>query len=214
MRNLIFSGVLAIILGAQAMAGDLVVTVRDQKGTPVNGAIVTLETAAPGDTNQLTTTTQPPPSEVVIDQKGEQFASLTTLVRPGDSVRFRNSDKLLHHVYSFASINPFDILVRPGETTTATLYDKAGLAALGCNVHDDMLTYVYVSDAQFAAKTGEDGSARIVNAPVGGASLSVWHPSIAASGQSVNMEIAIAEQGGEIDVPVKTRRTRRQRNRY
>jgi len=202
----VISAVLIAALGAAAQAGELVVTVRDDKGAPVSDAVVTIDTA-PGQGRGA-------PMQAVIDQKNEAFTSHVTLLRPGDAIRFRNSDRVLHHVYSFAPINPFDMLVRPGETTAEIAFAKAGLAAVGCNVHDDMLTYIYVSDAAFAALTGPDGRARIVGAPSGEVTLGIWHPGAAAKGRSVERKTVLSDDGGAVEATIALRPVRRQRSRY
>jgi plastocyanin len=203
---LVTSAVLIAMLVPVVSAEELVVTVRDQKGTPVRDAVVTIDTAAPA--------ARAAQSTAVIDQKKEKFAALVTLLRPGDAAQFHNSDRVLHHVYSFSPVSPFDLLVRPGETTAQIAFAKAGVAAVGCNVHDDMLTYIYVSDAAFAALTGPDGKARIVGAPAGPVTLGVWHPAASAKGQMVFRDAVIAGEGAAVEATIALRPPRRQRSGY
>jgi plastocyanin len=201
--------VCALAQGAAAFAADLTVVVNDANGAPVADAVITLAPAAASieATPSATSTT-------VIDQQNESFGSLVSLIKPGDRVRFRNSDGFLHHVYSFARINPFDLHVRAEETSAETRYDKVGIAAIGCNVHDNMLTYVYVTDLPFAAKTDETGAARIVNAPEGYAALSVWHPRAKTRNQEIVSTISISSAPQEFEVTLALRPERRQSSRY
>ena len=56
------------------------------------------------------------------------------------------------------------------------VFDKPGVVALGCNVHDWMVAYVLVVDTPYFAKTGANGRARIANVPAGPYRLRLWHP--------------------------------------
>jgi len=201
--NRYFIGIFAALaaLAAPARAGDLTVVLRDENGAAIADAVIMLAAAAPADDHASRT--------LVVDQKGERFMSLVSLIRPGDSVRFQNSDPVLHHVYSFAPINPFDMLVRPDETTPETLYAEAGLAAIGCNVHDDMLTYVFVADMPFAAKTGADGRAKILGAPEGAADITVWHPRIKKRSQKETFPIVVSEGEETLEYAIALRPERR-----
>ncbi len=186
---------------AAGRATELDILLRDQRGAPVADAIVVLSADA---------AITPPSQTTLVDQKNEAFTSLVSLLRPGDSIRFHNSDKVLHHVYSFARLNPFDVHVRPGETTAEVLYATAGLAAIGCNVHDDMLTYAFVTDRPFAAKTGSDGRARILDAPEGETRLAIWHPRQQAKDQTIEADIVISgtEQSLEFTIDMRPERRR------
>lgn len=187
---------------APAGAGDITIMVHDADGAPVTNAIVTLSAADVQPAPHTSTTT-------IIDQQHEQFKSLVSLVRPGDKVRFHNSDAVLHHVYSFAPINQFDMLVRPAETTPETLYAAAGIAAIGCNVHDDMRTYVFVTGLPFAAMTGDDGRAKILSAPAGATELSVWHPLAKGRNQTMTSAIVIDSGAQEVTIEIALRPSRR-----
>ncbi len=197
----------AAMLAAQsAAAADFTVTVRDQTGAPIADAIVLLaagngEKARGGHAR-------------IVDQKNEKFLPFVSLLRPGDWLQFHNSDNVLHHVYSFSPLNPFDQHVRPDETTKSAIYDAVGVAAIGCNVHDDMLTYVYVTDLPFAAKTGPDGAARIVNAPAGETELAVWHPRAKTGEQKLAVPVALNGADQQIAVVLPLRPERRRSSRY
>jgi hypothetical protein len=47
--------------------------------------------------------------------------------------------------------------------------------AVGCNIHDQMITYFYVTDAPFVARSASDGRAH-VDLPAGSFDVRVWHP--------------------------------------
>ncbi|HXI87791.1 MAG TPA: hypothetical protein VNH64_10055 [Parvularculaceae bacterium] len=168
-----------------ALCADLRVEVRDTNGAPVENAIVALLT----DTKERPTHA---PQTYTIDQISEEFVPFVTLLRPGDSLQFRNSDKVLHQVYSFAPINRFEFEVHPGKTSPTTTYKAAGIASIGCNIHDHMLAYAVVSAAPFVAKTDATGVAIIRDAPLGASQLSVWHPLSRVTGRTVMQEVDVA----------------------
>ena len=49
---------------------------------------------------------------------------------------FPNLDPIMHHVYSFSATKPFEIKLYSGDPPTGILFDKPGVATLGCNIHD------------------------------------------------------------------------------
>lgn len=55
-------------------------------------------------------------------------------------------------------------------------FDKPGVVKLGCNIHDWMIGYIYVSESPYFAKTGHDGRAVLADLPAGRYRVRVWHP--------------------------------------
>ncbi len=91
---------------------------------------------------------------------------MTILPRAGRVV-FANNDKTKHQVYSFSPIKQFEITLAQGERSPSFAFDKAGVAVLGCNIHDHMIAYVFVSDSPWTALTGPDGRTVIADVPPG-----------------------------------------------
>lgn len=156
-----------------AFAGELIVHVTGERGTPVGDAVVSLRTA---DGNPA-----PPahaPTTRTIDQRNETFIPYVEIFRPGDRVLFRNSDTTRHHVYSFSPIRSFEFVIAPGQSAPAVLLDRVGEVAVGCNIHDQMITHLYISDAPWIARSAADGRVVFVDLPVGTYSVEVWHPQL------------------------------------
>ena len=82
----------------------------------------------------------------MIDQRNETFLPLVTIVRKGGQVIFTNNDTTMHQVYSFSPIKQFDFEIDEGRHSEPVVFDKPGVASIGCNIHDHMITYVYVAD--------------------------------------------------------------------
>jgi len=156
-------------LPAPAVAADLDVRVTDARGGAVADAVVTAVPRAGSP---------PLPAQSrlhVIDQKNETFIPYIEVFRPGDRVIFHNSDSTRHHAYSFAPARQFEFVLAPGERSAPLQLDQVGVIAVGCNIHDQMITYFYVTDAPFVARSTSDGRAH-VDLPAGSFDVRVWHP--------------------------------------
>jgi plastocyanin len=158
---------------ATAGAAGLGVRISDTRGHAVSDAVVTI---APQSGNSVSP--PPPPATRVIDQKNETFLPYIEVFRPGDKVVFRNSDNTRHHAYSFAPARQFEFVLAPGEISAPLQLDKLGVIAVGCNIHDQMITYLYVTDAPHVAHSGGDGIAQLSNLPKGDYAVRVWHPQL------------------------------------
>ena len=170
--------------GAQAAtAAALSVQVMDQRGKPVADAVVTLL----GDAG----TRAPAPRVHFIDQVGLTFVPYVDVLHPGDSVVFRNSDGTRHHVYSFSPVKAFDFVVDAGKRSEPLVLDKPGVVAVGCNIHDGMITYLYVTDAPVSGRTDAEGRVVFDGLPAGKFDVRVWQPRLPA-GRPDLRQVAIA----------------------
>lgn len=163
-------GLLAWCASEMAMAAQLSVGVSDRHGQPVADAVVTLlrrDGAMPRGTAPATQT---------IDQKDLTFLPYVAVFHPGDAVVFHNSDRTRHHVYSFSPVKTFEFVIAPRQAAPALTLERTGVVAVGCNIHDQMISYLYVTDAPWAAKTDASGRARFAGLPDGAYDVRVWHP--------------------------------------
>ena len=156
-------------------AAELTVQIVDVHRAPVADAVVTIVlkpgTAAP-------VVRPPAPETRIIDQKNETFIPYVEILRPGDSIVFHNSDHTRHHVYSFAPARQFEFVLTSGDSSTPLQLDHAGVVAVGCNIHDRMITYLYISDAPWIARSGADGRVAISALPPGDFEVHIWHPQL------------------------------------
>lgn len=72
----------------------------------------------------------------VIAQHDREFIPFATVVRTGTAVTFPNRDQVMHHVYSFSSAKSFQIKLYEGDPPNPIVFDKPGVVAVGCNIHD------------------------------------------------------------------------------
>ena len=173
------------------MAGAATVTVevRSSDGKPLAGAVVLIDTA------------RKPAGPIKFDyayemaQKNITFAPHVLIVPVGSTVTFPNRDKVRHHVYSFSKPKRFDLKLYGKEETRSVVFDKAGVVALGCNIHDAMSGFVLVVDTPYAMQTDANGRAAITGVPAGAASVRIWHPTIRTPDNMLSQPATVSATG-------------------
>lgn len=165
-------------------AAPVSVQVTDALGRALPEAVVLLEPLAGRAPVK-------PMPEAQIAQAKRQFRPRVTLITTGTAVSFPNFDTVRHHVYSFSKAKTFEIKLYAGVPGKPEVFDKPGIAVLGCNIHDRMAAWVVVADTPWHAMSGADGLARIAEAPAGAYQLSVWHAGLAADSAPVTRKVQI-----------------------
>ncbi len=151
------------------LAATVDARVTDAAGKPLADAVVY---AAP----LSGTPVGKPAHGVTIEQVDREFAPYVTAIQVGTRVTFPNRDPMRHHIYSFSPAKSFEIKLYSGDITREILFDKPGVVTLGCNIHDWMVGYVFVSEPPYFAKSDKNGAARLNDVPLGQYELKVWHP--------------------------------------
>lgn len=175
----------AAVACSAAGAATVEVSVVDQKGTPAANAVVALAPDAAAVASHVR-------ARSVIDQQHEMFLPLVVVVRKGGEVVFTNNDTTMHQVYSFSGVKQFQFEIDRSQVSKPVVFDKAGVAAIGCNIHDSMVAYVFVADAPFAAVTDAGGHAEFRDVPDGAWHASVWHPFLKAGKPPAPSALAVA----------------------
>ena len=178
--RLLISILAALLFSAPAFAGDLTVQVRDGSGQPVRDAVVTVHpnSGVPAGPIRF-------PWALRVSQQDLQFNPYVLIAPVGGTVSFPNLDRVRHHVYSFSRGNRFEIELYGRDQTRSHVFSAPGVAALGCNIHDQMLAYVKVVDTPWAARTGPTGDVVLTGVPAGGATLRIWHPRLTNRGNEI-----------------------------
>jgi plastocyanin len=154
-----------------ANAGKVSATIIDGKGQPLPDAVVYLVPSQP---------ILPVKSKhVVIDQVDKEFVPRVTIVQTGTAVDFPNHDNIRHQVYSFSPAKTFQLKLYSGRPSSPVVFDRSGLAVLGCNIHDHMIAWVLSVDTPWFARTDAQGRAQLSDMPVGKYEMLVWHPGMA-----------------------------------
>ena len=177
-RRLAGLGIAALLAAAPlaAAAADLTVTLSSGAKRPVADAVVTVEPLA-GTPAGPARFSWP----LVMSQQNLQFDPFVLIVPVGAEVAFPNRDTVRHHVYSFSPAKIFELKLYGREETRVVRFDKPGVVALGCNIHDGMSAFIVVVDTPYAGKSNAAGEAVIRNLPAGAARVTVWHPYLRAA---------------------------------
>lgn len=169
-------------LPAAGLAASFTLTLTDQDNNPVEDAVVYVLTV---DGQHQSST----PQTVAVDQVNEMFVPHVRATTVGSVVNFPNSDHVRHHIYSFSEAKTFEVPLYIGVPAEPTLFDKAGLVTLGCNIHDHMLGYILVLDTPWFAEV-RGGSGRIDNLPGGELAVKIWHPRL-ANAESIQRTVTL-----------------------
>jgi len=181
---------LLVFAPATAMAGDLMLTVRDATGRPVPNAVVMVKPAAGVPAGPIRF-----PWAYTVAQQNIQFDPFVLVVPVGAVVAFPNKDKVRHHVYSFSAGNKFELKLFGKDESRTVTFKAAGVAAIGCNIHDQMVGFIQVVDTPYAVKTDGAGLAAIRGIPAGPATVRVWHPWLRAPKNELVRKVTFAASG-------------------
>lgn len=178
-----------LLLPSIGQAATVNIDVRGADGQPLADAVVMIDTPAkPGGPIRF-----PWPYEMA--QHNIAFEPHVLVVPVGASVSFPNRDKVRHHVYSFSRPKKFDLKLYGKDETRSVVFDKAGVVALGCNIHDRMSGFVMVVDTPYAMRSDAAGHVAIAGVPPGGVTVRIWHPSIRAPDHILAQAATVAPAG-------------------
>lgn len=194
--NPLACGLSLLLCGAMAQAASLQVTVIDDKGRPVPHAVVFLESPDAARAAK-------PLANVEMAQKDKAFVPDTLVVTRGTSVQFPNRDTVRHHVYSFSPTKRFELKLYIGTPASPVVFDQAGVAVLGCNIHDEMIGWIAVVDTPYFGSTGADGQIRLNDVPEGNYRLRVWHSGMAVGAPALNVAQRLGAAGASASVVLK-----------
>ncbi len=160
---------LAALAAGASHAGALTLHLTDSAGKPLVDAVALLEPAGAKVPTK-------PMADVEIAQAKREFTTRLTLITVGTRALFPNFDTVRHHVYSFSPAKTFELKLYAGVPNVPVVFDKPGIAVLGCNIHDNMAAWVVVADTPWFARSAANGRARIEALPPGAYRLRLWHP--------------------------------------
>ena len=212
-RRAILACLLAMLPGL-GYAGELVVRTLDADGKPVADALVTVR-ARSGQPEPA----QAAPVQRTVDQRKLTFLPYLQAARPGDAIVFRNSDRTYHHVYSFSPVRAFDFVLGPGQSSPPLQLEKDGVIAVGCNIHDPMIAYIYVTDAPRVAQTAATGRVAFADLPPGDYEVRAWQPRLRPGKPVPRQVVSVGPKATSIDLalallPDPRRRVDRERVHY
>ena len=173
-----------LILAGPATAATVQVTVQDSNGRALPDAVVFLE-------SREARIAVKPAQGAEMAQSNKQFDPRVLVVPVGTSVTFPNRDTVRHHVYSFSPAKNFELKLYAGTAANPVVFDKLGIAVLGCNIHDNMASWVVVVDTPYYARSGTGGTVSLANVPPGSYRLRVWHPGLAVGAPAADQALVV-----------------------
>jgi len=174
--------------GVVGQAGELTVHVQDRNGHAVANVVVTAMPAA-----GAARAAAPQHAEAIMDQQNMAFVPQVLVVAVGSDVKFPNSDTVSHQVYSFSPAKRFQLPLYKGQVHPPVNFDKAGLVVIGCNIHDQMVGYIYVTEAPYFGETDARGTLHWSNLPPDSYSLTLWSPYIADAAASLVRSVQVSQ---------------------
>ena len=165
-------------------AENISITLVDSLGNPVSGAIIS--TAGKPLTSAV------PLPVAIMDQIDKQFSPRVLTISAGQSVKFPNSDNIRHHVYSFSKPKTFEIKLYSGTPSDPVQFSEPGIVVLGCNIHDQMVGYIYVGQAnestfEIIHRTDQNGVATLEVEK--DTKISIWHEKLPDISNPVSLSL-------------------------
>jgi plastocyanin len=179
----------AIVAGPAATAADLTVSVLDNAGHGVAGIVIIAESDAAVPEKHTA-------RSAIMDQQHMQFVPRVLIIQTGTGVDFPNSDQMQHQVYSFSAPKAFKLSLYAGHKYPPVVFDHPGLVTLGCNIHDGMIGYIYVTDSPFFGRSDQSGQLQLHGLPAGNYTLTAWHPDLQEpGGSSLQLRLTLEDNG-------------------
>jgi plastocyanin len=185
-----------LALAAPLGATSLTVRVVDSAGRPVRDAVVTLYPSSGARTPR-------PSGRYVVSQQNVQFHPFLSIVPVGADVSFPNLDNTKHHVYSFSPAKRFELKLFAKDQSRTVHFDKPGVVALGCNIHDQMSAFIVVTDSAWTARTNGQGLVTFGDAPNARGRVVVWHPYLRAPGGTMQQAVAAGQRSASFSVRLR-----------
>ena len=186
-----------LALAAPLAAAPLTVRVVDAAGRPVRDAVVTLRPS--GGAARVARGRGP----YVVSQQNLQFRPFISIVPVGASISFPNFDNTKHHVYSFSAAKRFELKLFAKDQSRTVNFDKPGIVALGCNIHDQMSAFIVVTNSAWTARTNGQGMVTFADAPTAPGRITIWQPYLRAPGGSVQQAIAAGQRTANFSVRLR-----------
>lgn len=190
--------------------GSVIIVVSDISGNPLPNTVVSLlpDKAMPSID---------PLAIATMAQRDTKFNPHILAIPVGTVVKFPNEDAFRHHIYSFSKAGPFEIRLYGGDEEKKIKFETAGVVALGCNIHDSMLAYIYVADTPYVGKTDENGQITFHAAAAGTYSVTLWHERMKKMDANYSPSLEV-KAGGKIEktfsMTLKRKKTKSRKKRY
>lgn len=122
--------------------------------------------------------------------RNKRFDPQVIVVPAGSTVSFPNQDEILHNVFSPTPGMTFDLGLYGEGQSAETVFNRAVVVQIFCNVHHSMNTNVVVAPTPWFARVGSDGSFALEGLPAGAGTLSLWHPRVGMVTREISLPLA------------------------
>lgn len=131
----------------------------------------------------------PPPTPVIIEQKGCMFRPHVLGLQTGQTLQIVNSDPVTHNIHPMPQLNrEWNHTQGSGDPPMAHKFTKAEvMVPVKCNIHGWMHAYVGVLDHPYFAVSGEDGRFAIPSLPPGTYTLAAWTQTLGVEQQTITV---------------------------
>ena len=177
------AGLALLVFGHAAYALGLDVHVTDGDGEVLADAVISLVADKPAPATA--------PAAATMDQRGLEFVPHVLAVQRGAAVIFPNSDQVRHQVYSFSPAKKFELRLYKAIPSGPIVFDQAGVATIGCNIHDWMLGYIVIVDTPWFGKSDASGNVRLEGMPAGGYRMTAWHPRVVGDDTGLSKRLSL-----------------------
>jgi plastocyanin len=166
------------------------IKIKDQFGNPIENVVVSFTTTDGIESDKR--------DVLIMDQIDKQFSPQVLVVQKNQTVSFPNSDNIRHHLYSFSKPKPFEFKMFKGGESKQLILDQAGIVVLGCNIHDQMVGYIYVTEHENTVITNEQGIAEL---PQGGLAVKLWHAKLSTN-KTERVEVQLLSSNSAQPTPI------------
>lgn len=177
-----------------ALASGVVVQVKDAAGVAVPEAVVVVEATSTA-ASLAARAASAGPLTATVDQHNLRFVPEISVVRTGTAIDFPNGDRVQHQVYSFSPAKTFKLSLYAGHVYPPVLFDTPGIVTLGCNIHDAMLGFIYVTDSPWFGKTDAQGRFEAQRLAAGSYRVVIWHPRFNEATAELETQVTVPADG-------------------
>jgi len=135
----------------------------------VKGSVILIEGVARGKKGT---------GDVILDNRQCLFVAHVSAVAPGDQVRVKNSDPVLHNTHGFlgrTTVFNLALPIKDQMIDVTKRLQKPGVIRVLCDAHPHMSAWLVVHDSPYVAVTDDKGVFKIADVPPGVYRVTMWH---------------------------------------
>lgn len=122
------------------------------------------------------------------DQKGCEYIPHVAAFLAGDTIDIENSDNILHNIHTESTKNPVIDVAQPGFKKLIQLkVEKPEVIKVGCDAHNWMEGWWYVTDNPYYAVSNPQGQYTIADIPPGTYTIRVWQEKLGTQTRQITV---------------------------